>query len=71
MSITATEFKKNFGKYLTLAMNEDVIITKNGKAILVLSSIYKEKVATVDALFGSVPSSMTEEEIEEERLKKI
>lgn len=71
MSITATEFKKNLGKYLAIAMNEDVIITKNGKAILVLSSLYKEKIATVDSLFGSVPSTMTEKEIRDERLKKI
>ena len=29
MSITATELKKNLGKYLTLSATEDVFITKN------------------------------------------
>ena len=34
MQITATEFKSNFGRYLTLAEREDIIITKSqsGKA---------------------------------------
>jgi prevent-host-death family protein len=33
MLITATEFKKDFGKYLTLAAEKEIIITKNGKRI--------------------------------------
>ena len=30
MSITATEFKMNLGKYLMLSETEDIYITKNG-----------------------------------------
>ena len=37
MTITATELKKNLGKYLELVSNEDICITKNGKVIAVLS----------------------------------
>lgn len=33
MSITATELKNNLGRYLLLAAQEDVFITKNGKVI--------------------------------------
>jgi prevent-host-death family protein len=33
MEITATELKKNLGKYLGAATREDVVITKNGKAV--------------------------------------
>ena len=29
MTITATELKKNLGKYLILAATEDIFITKN------------------------------------------
>lgn len=36
MTITATEFKKNLGKYLDLALREDIIISKNGKECVVL-----------------------------------
>lgn len=33
MTITATEFKTNFGKYLNLSKDEDIYITKNGKIV--------------------------------------
>lgn len=33
MTVTATEFKANLGKYLELAAIQDVFITKNGKNI--------------------------------------
>ena len=33
MSITATEFKMNLGKYLLLSQTEDIYITKNGKVV--------------------------------------
>ncbi|GHU61808.1 hypothetical protein AGMMS49983_02180 [Clostridia bacterium] len=33
MEITATQFKTNLGKYLEEAGDEEIVITKNGKAI--------------------------------------
>ena len=33
MSITATEFKTNFSKYLSLAAEEDIYITQYGKVV--------------------------------------
>ena len=33
MSITATEFKLNLGKYLKLAESEDIFIARNGKEL--------------------------------------
>lgn len=36
-TITATEFKTNFGKYLNLAKKEEIAITKNGKLITTLT----------------------------------
>lgn len=36
-TITATEFKTNFGKYLSLANKEEIAITKNGKVITMMS----------------------------------
>ena len=38
MSITATELKTNLGKYLQLAESEDILITKNGKVVAMLSN---------------------------------
>lgn len=37
MKATTTEVQNNFGKYLKLSLNEDIIITKNGKEIACLS----------------------------------
>ena len=71
MSITATELKTNLGKYLLLAATEDVFITRNGRTVAKLTAPYQNKLDTVDALFGSVPVTMTLEEAQEERLSKI
>ena len=39
MEITATELKINLGKYLEAANDEEVVITKNGKAIARLTGV--------------------------------
>ena len=70
MIITATEFKTNIGKYLTLVNEEEIIITKNGKGIAKLSPLKEDKVKMVESLFGIIPNDMTLEQAREERLKK-
>ena len=67
MTITATELKNNLGKYLILAATEDIFITKNGKTIAKLTSPYQNKLDTVDALFGSIPDTITFEEARKEQ----
>lgn len=68
MNVTATELKLNLGKYLLLAATQDIYITRNGKTIAKLVSPYQDRVDTVDALFGSVPDTITLEETRKERL---
>ena len=71
MIISATELKGNIGKYLSLAINEDIIITKNGKEIAKLSSVKQDKINAMKSLFGSLPDDgMTIEQIREERLER-
>lgn len=55
IQITATDLKSNLGKYLALAEREDVIITKSGKSIAILSGIKQDKVKDMESLFGIVP----------------
>jgi prevent-host-death family protein len=55
MLVTATEFKSNIGKYLTLVANEDIFITKNGKSVAKLTSTKQDKVAVMETFFGIVP----------------
>ena len=71
MLITATELKLNLGKYLLMAATEDVYITRNGKTVAKLTAPYKNKLDTVNDLFGSVPDTMTLEEAPKERLDQI
>ena len=43
MKVNSTELQNNFGKYLMLAANEDIIITRNGREIATLSAIRNEE----------------------------
>lgn len=72
MIVTATEFKTNLGKYLEMAMKQDIFITKNGKNIARLTSPTVNKLAVLDSLAGIVPkdSAMDEDSIREERLRR-
>lgn len=70
MIITATEFKRNIGKYLAYAGNEDVIVTKNGTAVARLTGASEDRVALAKSLFGIVPAKASLEEAREERLSR-
>jgi prevent-host-death family protein len=56
IEVTATEFKANFGKYLSLAGREEIHITKNGTevATLVAPAV---KHSWVDELTGIIPNA--------------
>ena len=71
MSITATELKTNLSKYLLLAATEDIYITRNGKTVARLTSPYQNKMDILEALYGSLPNDITEEEARNERLDQI
>lgn len=72
MIVTATEFKTNLGKYLELAVTQDIFITKNGKNIARLTSPSVNKLAVLDSLVGIVPQNdgLDEKSIREERLER-
>ena len=71
MSITATEFKTNFSKYLSLAAEEDIYITQYVKVVAKLTNPYPDRVDIAKSLFGSIPDTMTLDEAKEERLNHI
>ena len=72
MTVTATEFKTNLGKYLEIVMDEDILITKNGKVIAQLSRPQVNKLAALRNLVGIVDaeSDTTLDAIKDERLKR-
>lgn len=71
MSITATEFKLNFSKYLMMASEEDIYITQYGKVVAKLTNPYQDRVDIAKSLFGSISDDMTLEEAMEERRNSI
>lgn len=71
MSITATEFKTNFGKYLSLAATEDIYITQYGKVIAKLSRPFEDRLQAAESLIGILPDTMTLEESMKERRGSI
>lgn len=72
MIITATEFKTNFGKYIEMAVSQDIYITKNGKTVARLTSPTVNKLSVLDSIVGIVPQGSVEDEdtIREERLAR-
>ena len=71
MSITATEFKKNLGKYLLLSETVDIFITRNGKIVAKLTNPNQDRVNRAESLFGILSDGRTLEESKKERLSKI
>ena len=71
MSISASELKANLGKYLVLAMTEDILITQYGKVVAKLTRPFQDRVEIAESLFGALPQSTTWEEAREEHLKEI
>ncbi len=71
MTITATELKTNLGKYLELASEQDIFITKNGKNIAKLTTPVIDKLDLLDDLVGIIPdSSADEQRAKEDRLNR-
>ena len=72
MTVTATEFKTNLGKYLEIVMDEDILITKNGKVIAQLSRPQVNKLAALRNLVGIVDAGgdAALDAIKDERLKR-
>ena len=70
MTITATELKENLGMYLGMAMQEEIIITKNGKPVAKLVNPFMDKVEDLYSLVGILSTDLTIEEGRKERLAK-
>ena len=71
MTITATELKKNLGKYLVLAATEDIMITQYGKIVAKLSNPFQERLDIAESLFGILPQTTTLEEALDERAAEL
>ena len=71
LQITATELKKNLGKYLAIANKEDIIVTRNGIPIAQITVPKDENMSLVNKLIGIIPDDgYTIEDARRERLTK-
>ena len=70
MQVTATEFKLNMGKYLSMASRHDIFITKNGQRIARLTNPSPDRVAMLDSLVGIAQGAdISLDDIKKERLE--
>ena len=70
--ISVSELKTNAGKYVTMAMDQDIMITKNGKVVakLVTAKVdKKEAFKHFLSLFPEKGLDLDPEQVREERLR--
>ena len=70
MIITATEFKVNFGKYLEMATQENLTITKNGKVIAEVSAPKSNAVDALSGIFAGKLNGAPSKRVKDERLRE-
>ena len=52
MQVSVSELKTNVGKFIDLADEQDVYITKNGRQVAKIISTKRDRVAEMKSLFG-------------------
>lgn len=71
MQISVSELKTNTGKFVTMAKDEDILITKNGKVVAKLVTAKPDKKAALNHLLGLFPkggSDIDPDAVREERI---
>ncbi|MDR1642447.1 MAG: type II toxin-antitoxin system Phd/YefM family antitoxin [Clostridiales bacterium] len=71
MVATATDFKNNIGKYLDLSATEDILITRNGKGVAMLTGVVDGVMAAFREMRGILKKGDDRDAIREERLGKL
>lgn len=54
-TITATELKKNLGKYMVLGQTEEIEVTNRGKVVFYITPERIKLMQKLENLFGSLP----------------
>lgn len=68
MQISLSELKANPGKYVDLAVQQDIYITRKGNLVAKLTSLTADRVAAAKALFGILPPDVDLDRARQERL---
>ena len=70
MHVNSTEIQNNFGKYLDLAADQEIVITKNGLPVARLLGMKEPVSFLTDRLAGLIPADVDEAAIKLERLER-
>jgi prevent-host-death family protein len=69
MQISLSELKINVGKYVDMASEQDIFITKNGKQVAKLVSTKIDRVSAMRSVFGAIPEDADLDTAKSERLR--
>ncbi len=70
-TVSATEFKQHFGKYMKLVADQDIKVTRNGSVVGIWTSPYRDKVDIVEELAGSIHGVVDLEADRNERVNSL
>jgi prevent-host-death family protein len=70
MIATSTDVQNNFGKYLDLASEQEIVITRNGAAVARLIGVRAREKSLSEQLRGIVPANVDENAIKHERISR-
>jgi prevent-host-death family protein len=70
MMVNSTEVRNNFGKYLDMASQQEIVITKNGLAVARLLGADKTVSFLSERLVGLIPENTDENALKIERLRR-
>lgn len=54
-TITATELKKNLGKYMIMGQSEEIEVTNRGKVVFYITPKRMKLMRDLESLFGCLP----------------
>lgn len=57
-TIPSSEFRQNFGKYMSLVDTQDFQVTKNGRVIGLWTNPNRDRIALANKLAGSIDASI-------------
>ena len=60
--ITATELKRNFGKYMLLGQEEEIAVTHRGKVIFTIVPKKMELINRWNNIFGMLPKEALDDD---------
>jgi prevent-host-death family protein len=70
MLVNSTDIQNNFGKYLEMSSDREIVITRNGTPIARLVGVNTAISFLSDRLVGLVPPDVDEKAIRDERLAR-